>query len=474
MRFYGRVVLLLVGILAAGCRMPGGRFAAAQGVGVVTLPAETGAAPAGSALVVLSKHARVSVLAVEGWLQPQVPEEFAASGDCLTANSHIGFNAGTATIQCDATTLTSSTGRVWTVSSLAPPGRLVSGPAGRAAIVSAEQVNILQAGSIQASYTPDQALGLSAFPVAAAMYAPNGVLWLAGPAGTFDGQIVSFDGHSWERYGGGQSLVSTARVPENLRLLAPAGDGGLWAATHNELFHFAAGKFSLVVDQSKFALEFKSGTFSGEINDMLTTSNGDLWLATSEGIYTWDGHKLTLLDRGDGLPAKDVRGLALDTRGRIWAATAYGLAAYGGGRWEVIQPATSGLDDTDLVALAVRGAPGVPRSTSPARTTTITGRLVHADGTPLAGAAVILCDEGPGANHRHSEPIPCAEQLFTRSTKSDTGGMYRFQDVPIGAYTIATNDKGTWYFAIRLPEHDWQPIVALTPNQPARLDMGVP
>ncbi len=476
MKIFARVsALLLIGVLAAACGLSITRMAG-ELPAPMTLPgtgADSTPAPQGSMLVVVSKRGLLSVLTNDGWLQPKIPAAFTTAAYCLPANTQVSLGVNTAWAQCSTTTITSAAGQEWSNASLSTDGRLVLGPASRAAMMTTTRVEILQDDGTAVHYTAEQALGQRTFPAGGAAFTPDGTLWLAGRAGLGLPALVSFDGQNWQQYGNQPGIAGLA-PGENLHLLAPAKDGGLWAASDNQLFHFANGKFGLVLDQKRFALEFKSGLFTGEINDMVVLPNGDVWLATSEGIYTWNGHDLALLDRGDGLPAKDTRGLAVDAHGRIWAATAYGLALYEDGKWQAIMPATSGLSDADLVAVAVRGAPALPAPSKPAKTTTILGHIVRTGAVPLTGAEVILCDEGPGANHRHGEPLPCAEQFYTRSTHTDANGDYRFENVPIGAYTIVVEDKGTWFFAIRQPEQDWQPIVALTPGEPAHMNMGVP
>jgi hypothetical protein len=422
-------------------------------------------------LVVISKRGLLSILTTAGWLRPEVPPAFTSNPYCVPANSRVGFDSGAVWAQCK-TTVTSSDGRSWTSAHLAQEGMLVMGPGGRAAIVSAQHVTILGTGASAVTYTPHAALKMDTFPSSAATFTSDGTLWLGGQTSGRGVQLVSFREGQWQRYGA-TGVELNLKGSDKLGRLAAGPDGTLWAASQNQLFRWTGSQFQVVVDDRRFALEYKSSVFTGQINDLLPQPSGDIWLATSEGIYIWSAGNLTLLDRGDGLPAKDVRGLARDERGRIWAATAYGLALFDGGKWQVIEAASSGLADSDLVALAVRGAPDVPAPISPPKTTTITGRIMSG-GKPLANARVILCDEGPGANHRHGEPLVCAEQYYTREAKSDDNGYYRFENVPIGAYTIATQAHDTWYFSIRLPENDWQPIVALKPGHETRMDMGVP
>jgi len=59
----------------------------------------------------------------------------------------------------------------------------------------------------------------------------------------------------------------------------------------------------------------------------------------------------TLFTRFEGLPSDDVRDLALTTDGSVWAATAFGLARFGGERWEKVWAAPA-LAGANVVRLA--------------------------------------------------------------------------------------------------------------------------
>jgi ligand-binding sensor domain-containing protein len=70
---------------------------------------------------------------------------------------------------------------------------------------------------------------------------------------------------------------------------------------------------------------------------VVSGERGFVWFCTGEGLVRWDGHLAHTFGRDDGLSPSgvrtflktgvdEVRGLALDTAGRLWAGTRAGLA----------------------------------------------------------------------------------------------------------------------------------------------------
>lgn len=56
-----------------------------------------------------------------------------------------------------------------------------------------------------------------------------------------------------------------------------------------------------------------------EVNDVVATRNGQVWMATERGIAAWDGKKVRRVDMRRGLAENDVLNVAADQFDRVWA-----------------------------------------------------------------------------------------------------------------------------------------------------------
>jgi hypothetical protein len=56
-----------------------------------------------------------------------------------------------------------------------------------------------------------------------------------------------------------------------------------------------------------------------EINDVVATRNGQVWMATERGIAAWDGKKVRRVDRLRGLAENEILDVAIDPFDRVWA-----------------------------------------------------------------------------------------------------------------------------------------------------------
>jgi ligand-binding sensor domain-containing protein len=56
-----------------------------------------------------------------------------------------------------------------------------------------------------------------------------------------------------------------------------------------------------------------------EINDVVATRNGQVWMATERGIAAWDGKKVRRVDMLRGLAENEMLDIAVDQFDRVWA-----------------------------------------------------------------------------------------------------------------------------------------------------------
>jgi signal transduction histidine kinase/ligand-binding sensor domain-containing protein len=120
-------------------------------------------------------------------------------------------------------------------------------------------------------------------------------------------------------------------APSGVQAMAQTKDGLLWLGAHNGLYNFDGVRFSSVrrVDSTKLP--------SGEVYALLATRAGGLWVSYLFGgaSFIKDG-KAANYSRSDGLPQGTITSLAEGSDGEVWAASTGGLFRWTQGRWEDI------------------------------------------------------------------------------------------------------------------------------------------
>jgi len=96
------------------------------------------------------------------------------------------------------------------------------------------------------------------------------------------------------------------------------------------------------------------------INDIAATPDGMLLVASTNGIYGWDGTNVTLhITSGDGIRSNAVKKLFIDAAERCWFVVP-GNVGY--------IPLPAGLASLDLSAVSTQTTPEVPVTTAPPET----------------------------------------------------------------------------------------------------------
>ncbi|KAB7644397.1 sensor histidine kinase [Polymorphobacter fuscus] len=124
-------------------------------------------------------------------------------------------------------------------------------------------------------------------------------------------------------------------APPEIWALAQSNDGYLWLGTGSGLYRFDGANFE------KFRPRKGEHLPSLNVNSLLATRGGDLWIGFASGaVARLRGGHLTLFDLG--LPPVPVLELSEDRGGAIWAALGEddrgGVARFRQGRWERIGP----------------------------------------------------------------------------------------------------------------------------------------
>lgn len=122
----------------------------------------------------------------------------------------------------------------------------------------------------------------------------------------------------------------------------------LWAALGKTLARYNGAQWNALLTPSGHDI---TGLVRGPGGTPDT--GGLLWLGTAgSGVYSYDGGSAFIKEgTSDGLPSNNVRALTTDADGRLWAATAGGLALRGSNYWLGFTAANSGLASNNLTSV---------------------------------------------------------------------------------------------------------------------------
>ncbi|MYG51937.1 MAG: hypothetical protein F4204_06185 [Rhodospirillaceae bacterium] len=235
----------------------------------------------------------------------------------------------------------------------------------------------------------------------------NGNLWVVA------GKRIAarFDGTDWQLFRAGAGLPARWRVTG----VHAGRDGSLWL-THDRGLARRHGR------------AWNNTAGPGSASVMTDGPDGALWLGYFGRITRYRNEFWTRFAL-----AAPVKGLAADNRGRIWAATRYGLGVYDNGQWRWRRMADSALPSNDLAGVAVLGAgAGLPRPLSKPPGG-LAFRLVRQGGGALANARVDICAAPPGRVLR-SGRSPCHGRPLHRVSKTDATGRVSFGNLPPADY----------------------------------------
>lgn len=129
-----------------------------------------------------------------------------------------------------------------------------------------------------------------------------------------------------------------ANAPQALYLES----ANLWAALGKTLSRYDGAQWHAVAAPS-----------GHDLTALVRGPGGLLWLGTAgSGVYSYDGGSAFVNEgTAKGLPSNTVRALTTDADGRLWAATAGGLALRGSDYWLGFTTADSGLASNNLTSV---------------------------------------------------------------------------------------------------------------------------
>ncbi len=253
---------------------------------------------------------------------------------------------------------------------------------------------------------------------------PKDTVWVA-----TSNSVARFDGKDWRFWEGeafGENKQFFSRIVVDPR-------GAPWVSAIGGIYTF---------DDDAWVFHKNSDLISNE--GLAVDAEGSVYVgSTYQGLYIFSDGDWSTVDRDTGLSSNSIREIAIDGRGRIWVGTQYGMNVFDGKKWRNFDMSTTGMIDNDVTVLEIEGAgPELPSGPLPVKTGTLAGKV--STGTkPAAGIDVQLCVEFIGLSFNGS--TPCGDQPYSKLTKTDKDGAYRFEKIPAGVYGVVFKQpSGKW------------------------------
>lgn len=280
--------------------------------------------------------------------------------------------------------------------------------------------------------------------------------------------VSHFDGKKWTTREK-KSLGADVRI---LADVAVSEDGAVWVASSNGLHRKTENGFATI------PLPDKENTFY--FRHFSTSPRGALHVSHRSGVFKLVDGRAEVLDLpepiGDGVriavgpddsvniavadsvvrargghvetysaesgrfKAKRILDLAVDGRGRTWAATDHGVVIIDpSGEITQWEPGTLPALKGTVRALTVIGTgPELPEL-GPQKFGGVTGKIVS-DGKPQARVEVEIC----ALPSMEFTKTPCSDASFKASAKTGPKGKFTFEKVPLGTYRFAIKAGDKW------------------------------
>ncbi len=185
---------------------------------------------------------------------------------------------------------------------------------------------VIDGGAVTLSYNTGNS-DIISDDVRAIVIDRNGIKWLATDAG-----VCKFDGHSWRTY---NSASTPSGLPSDDVLdLYIDTDFNLWACTTLGVAKYDYAEWRV------FGLDF--GPLGYQISFVGEDCLEDVfWFGTQYGLVKFESGNWHLYS-GVGLGSNTVHDLKVDSAGKVWVATNWGVSVFDDGLWMTYNRATGG------------------------------------------------------------------------------------------------------------------------------------
>jgi hypothetical protein len=270
----------------------------------------------------------------------------------------------------------------------------------------------------------DLTAGASAAIVEGIAAGPDGKAWVL-----TSNAIAGFDGSSWQVFAEGQGFAEMVFF----NALAVDEQGNPWVSYSQSVATYDGQTWN----------EFKNSKL-GAVEDLAVDPQGRVWVGTfADGVFVLENGQWSSYNTGNSdLSSNHVRAIAVDNAGRAWLGTTWGLNIFDGQAWQTYRMHNSDLLDQDVNVVAVNGnGPALPEPVEK-ETGSMSGKLVYADGSPVANAVVEICIETLSSVYYGD--TPCSDQAFLMQGQTNPDGTFSLTGIPAGYYILTVETNSGW------------------------------
>jgi ligand-binding sensor domain-containing protein len=141
----------------------------------------------------------------------------------------------------------------------------------------------------------------------------NGIVWVGGPTGLVRN---------------GRMMLGGGLPSADITALVSTRDA-IWIGTFDR--GLARMRADGTIEAVSVAIE--RWGMDPRINDLATTRDGHVWIATDRGLFMHDGRLFAPIDDPNGPGLGHVTALHVDREGALWVASSRALARFADGRW---------------------------------------------------------------------------------------------------------------------------------------------
>ncbi len=163
-------------------------------------------------------------------------------------------------------------------------------------------------------------------------------------------------------------------------------EGDVWVATTEGLDRFR--------DLPVTTISLKQRLSSNDTNSVIAATDGSVWVATQDGLARWKNGQINFFLKSSGLPDDATQSQFQDDCGRIWVFTGHGLAYFKDGRFVAV----NGVPSQEVYSITGDKAGNLWLSGNKGLAHLLQGRLVEHFPWSALGyreqAMVVLSDQG--------------------------------------------------------------------------------